>query len=124
MAGTAVSTEIRSASMARSHSPASNAGISTVVPAARHVGSHWTRLPITWKSGAGTRLRMSGSGSADSSSARRAAEVPVGQDELERLVRAVQDRAAAVVDGDVAERGVVGVEPDRAHRVGPVRVIG
>ena len=72
MAGTAVSTEIRSASIARSHSPASKAGISTVVPAARQVGSHWTRLPITWKSGAGTRFLMSVSGSADSSSARRA----------------------------------------------------
>jgi hypothetical protein len=72
MAGTAVSTEMRSASIARSHSPASNAGISTVVPAARQVGSHCTRLPITWKSGAGTRFLMSSSGSHDSSSARRA----------------------------------------------------
>ena len=60
MAGTAVSTLIRSAGMRRRNSRTSKPGMTTEVPPTATVTSSCPLHPVTWNRGTATRLRASG----------------------------------------------------------------
>lgn len=59
MAGTVVSTSIRSSSIAVRNAPTSNCGMITVVPPRYTSTSSWLLHPVTWNSGTDTSVRDS-----------------------------------------------------------------
>ena len=71
MAGTVVSTVMRSSAMAVRKRCTSKAGITTAVPPCRRVGSSWLLHPVTWNSGTLIRLRAVGSCSGRSATRRQ-----------------------------------------------------
>jgi hypothetical protein len=69
MAGTVVSTETRSSSIARRNACTSNAGMITDIPATAVSTSSWELQPVTWKSG--TEMRVGSCSSRGSARQRR-----------------------------------------------------
>jgi len=57
IAGTLVTTLMRSSTIARRNRPTSNVGMTIVQPPSASVGSSCELQPVTWKSGTETRLR-------------------------------------------------------------------
>ena len=58
MAGTVVTTDARSSTIARRNLCTSNTGMMIVVPQSKSVGSSCELQPVTWNNGTETRLRI------------------------------------------------------------------